>query len=93
MGQLDAAEVVFKESLKYDPDSKIALNELAYIEELRQGILPGMEDTSSPMVKEATTSLSPKVKCKVCGKTSDGMSVFNTGSQIIYICEQCQKQL
>jgi len=36
LGQLDAAEEAFRESLKYEPDSKVALNELGFIAELRR---------------------------------------------------------
>jgi len=37
LGQLDAAEKALEESLKYDPDSRIAHGELEYIADLRSG--------------------------------------------------------
>ena len=38
--RLDEAEVLLKKSLEIEPESKVALNELGYIQELRKGLKP-----------------------------------------------------
>lgn len=84
MGQIDRAEAMFKESLKFDPTSKLAINELVYIAHLRSG----GRSTSMGLTTGAPDSAS---KCSSCGKeiSGDGHLVTKNGKSV-YVCNTCQ---
>jgi len=83
MGQLSQAEGVFKESLKFQPDSKVAINELLYINQLRQGGKTTQADFSP------TTSSSAD-KCAMCGQTFTKGQLTKINGKTGFICSTCQ---
>ena len=64
MGDLDHAELAFQSSLKIEPNNEVALNELGYINHLRQGGAAASTET----VRSTSPSFS---NCTVCGQTFD----------------------
>lgn len=89
--QLDFAEKYLKESLKYDPDSTLARNELQYINGLR---VEGKARETEPM--EITSNMRP-TPCDYCGNElaaggSDGFTVFNIEGRVLYLCTSCKKK-
>ncbi len=85
LGKLNDAEDAFQESLKYDPNSEVARDELVYIKELCQG---GIPSTASAV----TTNPSVPVECKFCKQRTDELSAYNLEGQLVYICEKCRKK-
>jgi len=53
LNKFASAEKVLKESLKYDPENEITMNELHYVSELRVG---GKRETSGILIKEKVKS-------------------------------------
>jgi tetratricopeptide (TPR) repeat protein len=82
-GQLDRAEAAFRESLKWEPESKVALNELLYIAELRRGM------GAAPA--EITTSSGGRAgRCAVCGKEFTNGKLATVKGKTVFVCETCQ---
>ncbi|WNG38389.1 tetratricopeptide repeat protein [Archangium violaceum] len=82
MGHLDHAERCFLDSLKLEPGNDIALNELEYIQHLREG--------GQKMGSELTTNGGEKALCCAqCGGDLDGGSMFNDEGRVICFCKQC----
>jgi len=83
LGQLNQAESAFKESLKFQPDSKVAINELLYISQLRQG-----GKTTQPDF--AATSSSSSGKCVMCGQIFTKGQLTKINGKTGFICSTCQ---
>lgn len=82
MGYLDYAEAAFKLSLRLEPENKIALNELLYIDQLRQG----GSTTDSQIVSSTSTDYS---KCGICGqKIQQGVIMLLNGIETP-VCKSC----
>lgn len=86
MGDLDAAEVAFRESLEIEPNNSVALNELQYINHLRRG--------GGAVSAEAVTSTGADLSlCAVCGKGfKEGFLVSVRGNPTP-ICKRCNDKL
>jgi tetratricopeptide (TPR) repeat protein len=85
--KLDDAEHVFRESLKLDPDSGVARNELRYIANLRAGAPPARMESIQ------TTTATPPT-CVRCGTTDlDGGKVGNVEGRVVYMCKRCLQRL
>ena len=82
LGDLDLAETTLKESLYYDPDNKLARNELGYIQHLRAGNVPSPVEPVSYKPTKPTT-------CKKCGKEFKQGQVLKQGGALIYLCDEC----
>lgn len=86
MGDLDNAELAFQSSLKIEPDNEVALNELSYINHLRQGGAANSTET----VLSTSLDLS---NCRVCGQPFDEGVVVSFKGSPVSICQQCQQHL
>jgi tetratricopeptide (TPR) repeat protein len=86
MEQLDEAEAAFHTSLELEPDNRLALGELEYIEHLRQG--------GDPVGAEAIATLGPDATtCAVChDKVRQGVVVSVDGTPLL-ICNPCHRKL
>ncbi len=82
MGQLDQAEAALRESLKAAPDSEVALDELQYIAQLREGA------GASPM-ELTTTSNAPPDKCAICGKPFTQGQFTTIDGRSAVVCQSC----
>ncbi|MCD6051625.1 MAG: tetratricopeptide repeat protein [Verrucomicrobia bacterium] len=86
LGDLQRAEDAFKSSLKIEPDSKVALNELLYIEELRQG--------GAATHTETVPWTAPDGRCcAVCGNQFDKGIVISHNGMPLSICDRCKNKL
>lgn len=83
MGQLNQAESAFKESLKFQPDSRVAINELIYINQLRKG-------GSTTQANFAPTTSSSADKCAICGQTFTKGQLTKINGKTGFICNTCQ---
>ncbi|MEI8041320.1 MAG: tetratricopeptide repeat protein [Verrucomicrobiota bacterium] len=82
-GQLDRAEAAFRESLRWEPESKVTLNELLYIAQLRRGM------GAAP--SEITTSSGTTAgKCAVCGREFTKGTLATVKGKSVFVCETCQ---
>lgn len=89
LGQLDLAETCLKESLLYDPSSKVALNELMYIASIRSG-----GNTLPSVIKRSEKS---QDVCAICGKelvpqAGKELRVVNINGRVLYMCSECSKR-
>jgi tetratricopeptide (TPR) repeat protein len=83
MGDLDRAETAFKASLELEPESEVALNELRYIDHLRQG-------GRATFTKSVASSGPDLSRCAVCGKQfKKGVVVLVNGTPTS-ICKTCE---
>lgn len=82
LGDLNLAESTLKESLYYDPDNKLAHNEIGYIQHLRAGNVPS---PAGPVIYKPTEP----TKCKKCGKLFQLGQVTKQGGALIYLCDEC----
>jgi tetratricopeptide (TPR) repeat protein len=86
LGRLDEAEAAFTSSLEIEPGNEIALGELQYIKQLRQG------GNRSPG-KAVPTQTSRLFDCAVCGKSlAQGVVVTVNGVPQI-VCDGCEGRL
>lgn len=86
LGRLDEAERAFHSSLQIEPGNKIALQELQYIEHLRQG------GASAP--PESTPTQPPSLsRCVVCGATFQKGAIVAVQGAPRGVCEQCEQKL
>lgn len=83
LGELDAAEQSFLESLEYDPESLRAQGELEYIHHLRSGGDPVPEQLGVTGPKSAGLS------CAVCG-TEVLLSARDSSDKVV--CESCTQR-
>lgn len=89
--QLDLAEVCLKESLLYEPSSRLALNELKYIAHLKSGgdiALPGGLGVSA---------VGQEHGCAICGKeltpqSGKAYEVVNIKGRVLPICPDCAEK-
>jgi tetratricopeptide (TPR) repeat protein len=82
LGRLDEAASSFRDSLKLEPNSPVALNELRYIHGLREGFSPGRAD-----LVETTKS---SEECDGCrGVLGAGWRTAKSGDRILRICAAC----
>lgn len=86
MGDLDGAETAFRASLEFEPDSEVALNELRYIDHLRQG----GRATYAKLVSSSGPDLS---RCAVCGKQFKKGAVVSINGMPTSICRTCEGKL
>lgn len=88
LGKVEEAEVLLKESLQYDPESRVALNELMYIAHLRAG------GESSGMETKETTGQNFN-QCARCDMVmgEDGGVVFNYQGRLLFLCSPCEKKV
>jgi len=80
-GELELAESAFRESLRYDPESPVAANELVYIAHLRQS------GDKTKMQLRITEGIDPP--CMNCGKHLESSQVYNLEGRMTYLCEEC----
>jgi tetratricopeptide (TPR) repeat protein len=86
LGKLDDAEKAFLLSLKYEPNNTVALNELRYIRNIREGGPAAPAD----VIQSNRPSLS---KCVVCGKLlTKGLAVSLDGRPVL-LCKRCGSKL
>jgi tetratricopeptide (TPR) repeat protein len=85
LGRLDAAEEALKSSLEIDPGNEVAMNELQYIEHLRQG---GNKSPSEAVPTQAQ-SLS---QCAICGKPVTQGVVVTVNGVPRTVCDGCQRK-
>lgn len=86
LGNLDGAETAFRESLKIEPGSEVALNEMRYIEHLRQG----GKSSSKQAVAVSTNDV---FRCAVCGDQADQGVMVSIDGMPISICSGCHRKL
>jgi tetratricopeptide (TPR) repeat protein len=87
LGQLDEAERHFHESLRLDPDSEVAKNELRYIAQLRAGGRP------APPEIVATGGQKGPPPCAVCGAEFKEGKVVNVEGRLLYLCPACHERV
>jgi tetratricopeptide (TPR) repeat protein len=86
LNHLDLAEGYFRESLRLEPDSRVAANELAYIARLRAG--------GDPVPTEVVdTGNSGPLTCTVCRQAFKGGKVANHEGRLIYVCGRCHRKM
>jgi tetratricopeptide (TPR) repeat protein len=84
MKRYDEAETVLRESLKHDPQSKVALGELQYIAHLRQG------GSKASTTEVTSVDLNNKIdQCAICGRKITSGKVTNFKGRPVVICKQC----
>jgi tetratricopeptide (TPR) repeat protein len=83
MDRLDEAETCFRDSLRLDPDSKVARQELHYIARLRQG------GAKAPPQIVTTGGQKGPVRCGDCGQEFTEGKVMNVGERLVYLCQGC----
>jgi tetratricopeptide (TPR) repeat protein len=83
-GRLEEAESIFKESLRLDPENRVALNELKYIREVREGRAHGgieLVETKGP---------APATTCDLCaGPLGEAWDVEKRGGRVLHVCRKC----
>jgi tetratricopeptide (TPR) repeat protein len=82
-GNLAAAEVAFKESLKCEPENELALNELGYIADLRSGGTVIGKDGWRRVVGETSQN------CAVCGEPFESGKIMEFEGRMVAVCERC----
>ena len=87
-GELDLAKKCLIESLKYEPDSQVALNELLYISILKTG------GEAVPMSDDLKKTAPSKRKCLVCGREigasfNDEFKIMNLEGKLEFLCTTC----
>ncbi|MFO1022476.1 MAG: tetratricopeptide repeat protein [Planctomycetales bacterium] len=85
--RLDEAEQAFKSSLELDPDNRIALHELAYIEHLRGG------GSSAPAQTVASNASTIFRTCAACQKEVSKGRVFSVKGLPVFLCTACESRL
>jgi tetratricopeptide (TPR) repeat protein len=89
LGKLDEAKAVLLKSLEFDPDSKVAKEELSYIAQLKGS---AMAAKTSVRIDTVTTSGRDMTVCVVCGdKVTQGKIVDTKGTPGL-VCEKCEKK-
>jgi len=86
LGDLDGAEAAFVSSLEFEPDNKIALHELRYVQHLRQG-----GAASIAQVVPSTVPGGPK--CAACGNPFEKGIVVSMNGMPVSICKRCERKL
>jgi tetratricopeptide (TPR) repeat protein len=85
LGALDDAEGCLLESLKLDPKSPVARNELTYIRDLRGG---------APQAPLETVVRGEKPTCEKCGKPIQRVGrTIKEATRTRYFCERCSPQV
>ena len=86
IGDLQSAEDAFKASLEIEPNNDVALNELLYIEHMRQG--------GEATFAEAVPSSAPDPSsCAVCGNQFKKGIVVSLDGMPVSICKRCAGKL
>ncbi|NUP08820.1 MAG: hypothetical protein HOW73_22465 [Polyangiaceae bacterium] len=78
LGELDEARTAYLRSLKFEPESKLAKAQLAYVEEVRNGRAP----LPGRIVDAPGRDLA---QCKSCGRTGQP----GTFRGLSFVCESC----
>ena len=84
--RLDEAKAMFQQSLEFEPNNKVALNELRYIEHLRPGgamVTPNIG---------ATQGNSPS-KCVSCGRQTQNDLIINVRGMTLTLCHKGKRNL
>ena len=84
LGQLDRAEAAFRESLKIAPGNELAINELVYIAQLREG------GQASPINLTASSDSSAD-KCAICGKPFTQGQLTTINGRSAFVCQSCHR--
>ena len=85
MGDLDAAEKSFAQSLEYAPNNKVALNEIQYIRQLAASGKRSSGSSSSHV-----THAEGSIVCGSCGSKNVSGSFGFIGKPNSFICENCK---
>lgn len=89
LGRLDEAKAVLLKSLEFDPENKIAKEELSYIAQLKGS---AMVAKTSMKIDTVVTSGRDMTVCVVCGdKVTTGKIVDTKGTPGL-VCEKCEKK-
>lgn len=88
VGELDLAKKCLLESLRYEPDSQIALQELEYISHLKTG------GESVPMRNDLKKTAPSQRKCFVCHKEigagfNGEFKIMNLDGRLVFLCPTC----
>jgi tetratricopeptide (TPR) repeat protein len=86
LGGLDDAERAFADSLKIEPGNGVALNELAYIAQLRRG-------GHIASYESVATSDADYSSCTLCGNSFDEGVLLNIDNMPVPICKRCEGKL
>jgi tetratricopeptide (TPR) repeat protein len=88
IGELDAAEEAFKESLTHEPGSSVALDELGYIEHLR------VDGSRAPLSSVKTPAKEVSVgECACCGRQITRAHVAYVNGTASVVCRRCRNKL
>lgn len=87
--RLDEAKSAFKESLKLDPDNKIAQSELQYIDYLEQGGSP--YDVGYQLVESSSTE--NITECSFCGQQYKIGEIIMENGVPVSICSKCNGKI
>jgi len=86
IGRLDKAELAFKASLEIEPQNRLALHELGYIDHLRR------DGARKPPERVATTP--PRMtECHACGKPFKNGVVLMVDQSPVGVCKACAARL
>lgn len=85
MNNLDTAEKFFKQSLIYDPNSLVAINEIKYIEHLR---------TKNKKISPNFIQDKNSMDCDMCKNNKNNYKVFdrNSDSDLLILCNECEEE-
>jgi tetratricopeptide (TPR) repeat protein len=86
LGDLQRAEDAFKSSLRIEPNSQVALNELLYIEELRQGGAATNIETVQWTAPDGSS-------CAICGNQFEKGIVVSLDGMPVSICNRCKGKI
>jgi tetratricopeptide (TPR) repeat protein len=84
LARLDEAEACFRQSLEFDPESPVAANELAYIQELRRG--------KKRATAEIVQTMNNPAACFRCGAPEPAVVAQYQGRVLCY-CDACHRTL
>lgn len=84
LARLDEAEACFRQSLEFDPESPVAANELAYIQELRRG--------KKRATTEIVQTLNNPTACFRCGAPEPAVVTEYCG-RVLCFCDACHRKL
>ena len=86
MGRVTEGEDALKLSLSFEPDSKVALNELRYIAQLKNG---GPRESLTTVVTKSGGDL---MVCMICGKEVTNGTIVSMSDSERLVCEGCKSK-
>ena len=84
-GRVDKAEEALNSSLKLEPNSDVAKNELRYLAQLKGG------GAKAPMKIGVTTDGKDLSRCSVCGQKFKQGTIGTAKGSSGVICDKCEK--